>query len=66
MLSSIKFMQCELKVKPKIDWIIAGPETGPGARPTPEGAIEDLYLQAYAAGVPFFDKRKEYLTREMP
>lgn len=51
---------------PKIDWVVAGPETGPGARPCPPGAIENLYEQCRAAGVPFFDKRLDYLAREFP
>lgn len=49
-----------------LSWVIAGPETGPGARPCPEGAIENLYWQCQAAGIPFFDKRPDYLAREFP
>lgn len=49
-----------------IDWIIAGPETGPRARECKPEWIEDLYEQCKAAGVPFFDKRKDYLAREFP
>ena len=53
-----------------IHWVIAGPETGPGARPCKPVWIEDLYEQcqwAGAAGIPFFDKRKEnWLAREFP
>jgi len=43
----------------KIDWVIAGRETGPGARPMKREWIESLYEQSKAAGVPFFDKRDE-------
>ena len=43
----------------KIDWVIAGPETGPGARPMKKEWIESLYQQCEAEGVPFFDKRNE-------
>ena len=51
----------------KIDWVIAGPETGPGARPCKPEWIEDLYEQCTAAGVPFFDKRKTgWLARDFP
>jgi protein gp37 len=51
----------------KLDWVIAGPETGPGARECKPEWIEDLYEQCKAAGVPFFDKRKEnWIAREFP
>jgi len=51
----------------ELDWVIAGPETGPGARPCDPKWIEDLYEQCKAAGVPFFDKRKTgWLAREFP
>jgi len=50
-----------------IDWVIAGPETGPGARPCKPEWIESLYLQCKSAGIPFFDKRKKnWLAREWP
>jgi protein gp37 len=50
-----------------VDWVICGPETGPGARPCKPEWIEDLYEQCKAAGVPFFDKRKTgWLAREFP
>ena len=39
------------------DWVIAGPETGPGARPCNPAWIESLAAQCRAAGIPFFDKR---------
>ena len=41
----------------KIDWVITGPETGPGARPCKKEWIESLYQQCKVAGVPFFDKK---------
>lgn len=50
----------------KLGWVICGSETGPGARPCPGGAIEDLYEQSRAAGIPFFDKRKNFIVREFP
>lgn len=40
-----------------LDWVIAGPETGPGKRPMKKEWIESLYDQCKAANVPFFDKR---------
>ncbi|MFA5186948.1 MAG: phage Gp37/Gp68 family protein [Patescibacteria group bacterium] len=51
----------------KIDWLICGPETGPGARWCDPAWIEDLHTQCVVSGVPFFDKRKKnYLAREFP
>ncbi|MDD5013480.1 MAG: phage Gp37/Gp68 family protein [Atribacterota bacterium] len=40
-----------------INWVIAGAETGIGARPMKKEWIESLYEQCNAANVPFFDKR---------
>jgi protein gp37 len=51
---------------PRPDLVIAGPETGPGARPMPVGAITGLYHQCRDAGIPFFDKRENFLAREFP
>jgi len=52
--------------KNKIDWVIAGGETGPRARPCKPEWIESLYEQCQAAGVKFFDKSKDYIVREFP
>jgi protein gp37 len=41
----------------KLDWVIAGPETGPKARPMKREWIESLYEQCKSTGVPFFDKK---------
>lgn len=49
-----------------IDFVIAGTETGPDARPCDPKWIEDLYAQCKAAGVAFFDKSQNYLAREFP
>ena len=47
----------------QLSFLIAGPETGPGARPCEPEWIKDLY----DLGVKFFDKRKEgWLAREVP
>jgi len=46
----------------KLKWVIAGPETGPNKRPYKDEWIEDLYKQSEAAGVPFWDKRKQNIT----
>lgn len=51
----------------RFPWVIAGPETGPGARPCEPKWIEDLAEQCQKAGVPFWDKRKEgWIRRERP
>lgn len=45
-------------IGPKLDWIVVGGETGPGARPMkPEWAL-DVYRQCKAAGTPFFWKQE--------
>jgi protein gp37 len=41
----------------RLDWVIAGPETGPHARPCKREWVAGLYEQCRAAGVPLFDKR---------
>lgn len=41
----------------KLDWVIAGAETGSGKRPMKKEWIESLYNQSKAANVPFFDKQ---------
>lgn len=51
----------------KLNWVIAGPETGPGKRKCKNFWINHLWLQCGAAGVPFFDKRKTgWQAREWP
>ncbi len=42
---------------PGIDWIIAGGESGPGARPMHPAWVRSLRDQCIAAGVPFFFKQ---------
>ncbi len=49
-----------------LDWVIAGPETGPGARECKPEWIEELANQCEDAGVPFFDKRKNFIRRDWP
>jgi len=49
-----------------LDWVIAGPETGTGARRCNPQWIESLWVDCCDAGVPFFDKRDDYLDREFP
>jgi protein gp37 len=43
--------------KPKIDWVIVGGESGPGARPMHPSWARSLRDQCVAAGVPFFFKQ---------
>ncbi|MFA5107746.1 MAG: phage Gp37/Gp68 family protein [Patescibacteria group bacterium] len=47
----------------KLDWVIAGPETGAGARPCNPAWIFDLWKQCHLACIPFFDKR-DYVNLE--
>jgi len=42
---------------PKLDWVIAGGETGPGARPAHPDWFRSVRNQCQAAGVPFFFKQ---------
>jgi protein gp37 len=50
-----------------LEWVVAGPETGPGARRCDWQWIEDLHEQCKAAGVAFYDKRNvSPLAREYP
>lgn len=41
----------------RIDWVVCGAETGPGARPCDPEWVRSLRDQCQAAGVPFFFKR---------
>ena len=47
-------------------WIIAGPETGPKARPCNPEWIADLAADCYEMHIPFFDKREGGIRREFP
>ena len=51
---------------PYPDWVIWGPETGPGKRPFKAWWAEETYELCQLKGIPFFDKRKDYLAREFP
>jgi protein gp37 len=59
----------------KLDWVIVGPETGPGARPCDDAWIDGephayapfgLAEQCAEWGCAFFDKRKNWTRREWP
>ena len=66
MIGPVSIYRC--LVKP--DWVICGPETGPGARPCDPWWIADLAHECSVMGVPFFDKRdpsgSEFTRREFP
>jgi protein gp37 len=47
----------EFERLPKLDWIIVGGESGPGARPMNPQWARDVRDQCAAAGVPFFFKQ---------
>jgi len=51
---------------PKLDWVIAGPETGPGARECRPTWMATLWDECFKNKTPFFDKREKYLAREWP
>ncbi|MDR1660639.1 MAG: phage Gp37/Gp68 family protein [Desulfovibrio sp.] len=52
-------------VYPHLDWVIAGGESGPGARPMHPNWVRSLRDQCQEAGVPFFFKGwGEYITVE--
>lgn len=42
---------------PRLDWVIAGAESGPGARPMNEDWVRSVRDQCLAAGVAFFYKQ---------
>ena len=44
-------------VAPKLDWVICGGETGPGARPIHPDWVRSLRDQCQTAGAPFFFKQ---------
>jgi len=48
------------------DWVIWGPETGPGKRPYKDEWAEATYEQCREKKIPFFDKRKDPIAREFP
>ena len=62
--AAVKFLSLEPLLGPipdinleGIDWVIAGGESGPGARPMDPKWVIDIRDQCLAAGVPFFFKQ---------
>ena len=62
--AAVKFLSLEPLIGPiegldltGIDWVIAGGESGPGARPMREEWVTDIRDQCAAAHVPFFFKQ---------
>ena len=62
--SRIRFLSLEPLLGPlphldlrKIDWVIVGGESAPGARPMKQDWVIDIREQAQTAGVPFFFKQ---------
>ncbi len=54
-----------LKDEPKLDWVIAGAETGPGARPMEYSWPRNLCHQCVEADVPFFFKKDSEGSHEL-
>jgi protein gp37 len=60
-----KAWEMECGGQSSIDWVVAGAETGPGARHARPNWFKDLRDQAVAAGVPFFLKKLSYGGRTL-
>lgn len=59
-------IQATWQYDPKIDWLIAGGESGPHARPSHPQWFCDVRDQCQAAGVPFFFKQHgEWIGRDI-
>jgi len=62
--ATVRFLSCEPLLGPlgqlalsKIDWVIVGGESGPGARPMERPWVEQILNQCERARVPFFFKQ---------
>lgn len=63
LLSPIRFNTRQIR---KIDWVVIGGESGPGARPCKIEWIEDIAAQAHAIGAKVFVKQLgTVLTKEL-
>ena len=54
----------DLAVTPS--WVIAGPENGPRARRVIPMVFHSLAYECKKDGIPFFDKRETFISREYP
>jgi len=64
---SIEPMLQEVRLNPRLDWVIAGPENGPQSRRFDPWWIESLLADCKAEGIPFFDKRNDPdVVRQFP
>jgi protein gp37 len=59
-------IRCDMARHPRIHWVIAGPQTGPGSEPCDPEWVEALADQCACAKTPFFDKRHHFIRREFP
>jgi protein gp37 len=62
--AAVRFLSCEPLIGPlaslplsKVDWVIAGGESGPGARPIRKSWVESILRQCRENQVPFFFKQ---------
>ncbi len=62
--AQVKFLSCEPLIGPlkrlpleRMDWVIVGGESGPGARPMLEEWVEDILKQCRKSGAAFFFKQ---------
>lgn len=62
--AKVKFLSVEPLIGPvgrldlrKIDWVIVGGESGPGARPMKKEWVDDIFRQCRSAGAKFFFKQ---------
>jgi protein gp37 len=62
--AAVRFLSCEPLIGPleqlplaRIDWVIVGGESGPGARPMQKQWVHAIFRQCRAAQVPFFFKQ---------
>jgi protein gp37 len=68
----IRFLSCEPLLGPlsldlsSIQWVIAGAESGHGARPMDEAWVRSIRDQCVAAGVAFFYKQNAVQWRKIP
>jgi protein gp37 len=50
-------IRCDFRLRTRCDWVVAGSESGPRARPYMDGWFRSVRDQCQAAGVPYFQKQ---------